>query len=58
MPMPFFDSNWLKNWHTSAILIQKVIPFAVMKPYQLPSDQKISSTWVYEVVLQCDIGSC
>jgi hypothetical protein len=28
-------------------LIQKVIPFAVMKQYQLPPDYWISSTWVW-----------
>jgi hypothetical protein len=42
----FLQQLMAKNWHTPANLIQTVIPFAVMKPYQLPPDQKISSIWV------------
>jgi hypothetical protein len=31
----FYSSSWLKNWHTSSILTQKVIPFVASRPLDI-----------------------
>jgi hypothetical protein len=34
----FLDSIWLKVWHFASKSGPKLIPFAALKPYQLPPD--------------------
>jgi hypothetical protein len=36
--MAILDSTWLKVWHFASKSGPKLIPFAIMKPYQLFAD--------------------
>ena len=55
--MPIFYCSWLKVLQFTSKSEPKLMPLAVMKPFELPSDHWISSMWIWYVVLQCHTGS-